>query len=425
IKVDHRCQQHRGTPGDGSAAERERNGQDLAGRERRRSSAGGGGGADTLGRPDGDGGADAGQGSQSGGSALRSPPADVPDLTCPDATSRRPREDRGGKHSRSPSPDRRSQSRGRDRSPGDGRQGRHCPASSVREGRDLRVSDDLGSGRSRRKSRSRSRSLGRERDRDMDRDQNGGRTAAANGGGGNGTEEAGARGVRSSADARHCTPLVAGAPAAARPLVSFTDEVDEHFGGGGAGGAGGGLAGVAASVGPTEPHFGSAPTSLSGPESFWVGGGAPALNGILPPGGAAMTDRALGGHGGSPASASRTLGRILSLGDLDFKEPRRFVECEPDVTRLVPVPGDNLIVLASDGLWDVMGDQEAVDCANGALQARYGGARTSGGGMGLPGVGVAYREEDARAAAEALLESAIRRGTSDNVTCVVMLLQWD
>jgi serine/threonine protein phosphatase PrpC len=57
---------------------------------------------------------------------------------------------------------------------------------------------------------------------------------------------------------------------------------------------------------------------------------------------------------------------------LDFKEPRRFVECEPDVKRLVPLPGDNLVVLGSDGLWDVMSDQEAVDCANAALVGKYG-----------------------------------------------------
>ncbi|EFJ47080.1 hypothetical protein VOLCADRAFT_33640, partial [Volvox carteri f. nagariensis] len=44
-------------------------------------------------------------------------------------------------------------------------------------------------------------------------------------------------------------------------------------------------------------------------------------------------------------------------------EPRRFVECEPDVRRVVPQPGDNLVVLGSDGLWDVLSDQEAVNCA--------------------------------------------------------------
>lgn len=110
-----------------------------------------------------------------------------------------------------------------------------------------------------------------------------------------------------------------------------------------------------------------------------------------------------------------------SLGDLDFKEPKRFVECEPDVRRLVPVPGDNFVVLASDGLWDVLSDQEAVDCANAVLKARCGAPH----GTATAGGGVAFREEDARAAAAGLLELAVRRGTADNVTVIVMLLQWD
>lgn len=48
------------------------------------------------------------------------------------------------------------------------------------------------------------------------------------------------------------------------------------------------------------------------------------------------------------------------------------MECEPDVRRLVPVPGDNFVVLASDGLWDVLSDQEAVDCANAVLKVGEG-----------------------------------------------------
>ncbi|KXZ41809.1 hypothetical protein GPECTOR_276g723 [Gonium pectorale] len=108
-----------------------------------------------------------------------------------------------------------------------------------------------------------------------------------------------------------------------------------------------------------------------------------------------------------------------SLGDLDFKEPRRFVECEPDVRRLVPQPGDELVVLGSDGLWDVMSDQEAVDVANAALKARLSG-RAGAGAVSQPN-----REDDARAAAEALLDAAVRRGTADNVTVIVMLLTWD
>ena len=39
------------------------------------------------------------------------------------------------------------------------------------------------------------------------------------------------------------------------------------------------------------------------------------------------------------------------------------------MTRVVPGSGDDFVVLASDGLWDVMSDQDAVDCVRITLQA--------------------------------------------------------
>ena len=47
-----------------------------------------------------------------------------------------------------------------------------------------------------------------------------------------------------------------------------------------------------------------------------------------------------------------------SLGDLDFKRNgKMFVSAEPAVSRLALSRDVALIVLASDGLWDVMTDQ--------------------------------------------------------------------
>jgi hypothetical protein len=58
-----------------------------------------------------------------------------------------------------------------------------------------------------------------------------------------------------------------------------------------------------------------------------------------------------------------------SLGDLDFKEPARFVECDPDVTRLPLLPHkDSFVILGSDGLWDVLSDTDAVATAAAALR---------------------------------------------------------
>jgi serine/threonine protein phosphatase PrpC len=103
------------------------------------------------------------------------------------------------------------------------------------------------------------------------------------------------------------------------------------------------------------------------------------------------------------------------------------------------LPGrDRLVVLASDGLWDVMTDSDAVGVASSALRAmerrrkvllemEQGGGGGGAGGAGEEGGGegeAAFSARAARVAADALLHEALRRGTLDNVTVVVMLLDW-
>ena len=41
----------------------------------------------------------------------------------------------------------------------------------------------------------------------------------------------------------------------------------------------------------------------------------------------------------------------------------RFVECTPEVGRVQMLPEDSVLIMASDGLWDVLLDQQAVDIA--------------------------------------------------------------
>lgn len=94
-----------------------------------------------------------------------------------------------------------------------------------------------------------------------------------------------------------------------------------------------------------------------------------------------------------------------ALGDLDFKEPLKLVEGEPDVGHWRAQADDSFIIMASDGLWDVMTDQVAVELARDALTG------TS--------------DASARVAAEALLQAALRKGSTDNITVIVAMLQWD
>ncbi len=86
----------------------------------------------------------------------------------------------------------------------------------------------------------------------------------------------------------------------------------------------------------------------------------------------------------------------------------RYVSSEPDVHRVRLQPSDTFVLLASDGLWDVCSDQEAVDLVGAVLKAQ----------------GDKEVQEAATAAADGLVQAALERGTMDNITVVIMVLQW-
>lgn len=114
-------------------------------------------------------------------------------------------------------------------------------------------------------------------------------------------------------------------------------------------------------------------------------------------------------------------------------------------------PEDAFVVLASDGLWDVMDDQQAVDVAKvpsgvsvcsktawqfgaiyilrdrwpdsvcGSVQEALRKEAPSGGSGHPPG---SKGDIVAKAAATALVTAALKRGSQDNITAVVVLLPW-
>ena len=85
------------------------------------------------------------------------------------------------------------------------------------------------------------------------------------------------------------------------------------------------------------------------------------------------------------------LAMARAFGDRSLKE---HISSDPDVAIEDVGDGAELLVLASDGLWKVMSNQEAVDEARGI--------------------------EDARKAAVRLVDEAVRRGASDNLTAVMV-----
>lgn len=73
---------------------------------------------------------------------------------------------------------------------------------------------------------------------------------------------------------------------------------------------------------------------------------------------------------------------------------KRYVVAEPEIQEETIGATDDFLILASDGLWDVVKDQEAVN--------------------------LAQMITDAEKAAKCLAEEAYRRGSADNITCVVV-----
>ena len=73
-----------------------------------------------------------------------------------------------------------------------------------------------------------------------------------------------------------------------------------------------------------------------------------------------------------------------------------------------------LVVMGSDGLFDVMVDSEAVKLVSDIIKRASGGV----GGWRPTDLGV-------RDAADSLIQTALNRGTQDNATALVLAFQWD
>jgi serine/threonine protein phosphatase PrpC len=103
------------------------------------------------------------------------------------------------------------------------------------------------------------------------------------------------------------------------------------------------------------------------------------------------------------------LGVSRSIGDLLFKHPDftkgkpSGLTAEPDIVDIALEKTDQFIILACDGLWDVMDHQQAVDFVREALK----------------------QDDDPQVACKALGEEAYKKGSQDNITVVVCTLKED
>jgi serine/threonine protein phosphatase PrpC len=93
-----------------------------------------------------------------------------------------------------------------------------------------------------------------------------------------------------------------------------------------------------------------------------------------------------------------------AMGD---RSERPAVKAEPDIHRTALQSQDDFVVLATDGLWDVMSSQQAIKFIH-----RHLGESSDGGRQAL-------RND----MANLLAAEALRRGTMDNVTIVILWLK--
>jgi len=96
--------------------------------------------------------------------------------------------------------------------------------------------------------------------------------------------------------------------------------------------------------------------------------------------GEAARIRAAGGFVAAVGGVARVNGSLAlsrAIGDLAYKDPARpppsqVITAEPDVRHFVLQPGDAFLLLACDGVWDVMTNQAAVNVVRAALASPGG-----------------------------------------------------
>jgi serine/threonine protein phosphatase PrpC len=131
-----------------------------------------------------------------------------------------------------------------------------------------------------------------------------------------------------------------------------------------------------------------------------------------------------------PPGASTLLAVSRALGNVDLKDAgitAPLVSCTPQMKTRELSPRDRLLILATDGLWDVMTDAQAMKLACESMRRAREGASSPA----VAPVNMApdlspdeMRHRAASAAAQALVHRAMELGSLDNVTVLVASIDW-
>ena len=107
----------------------------------------------------------------------------------------------------------------------------------------------------------------------------------------------------------------------------------------------------------------------------------------------------------------------LVAGDRYLKP---FVIPKPEVTVIPRAKDDDCLILASDGLWDVVSNEEACKAARRQIQLWH---KNNGVTASLCDEGDESTDPAAQSAADYLMRLALKKGTEDNVTVIVVDLK--
>ena len=92
-----------------------------------------------------------------------------------------------------------------------------------------------------------------------------------------------------------------------------------------------------------------------------------------------------------------------SIGDKSMKSSKGQIIAVPEYKQVQLTPDNHFLIIASDGIWDVIKNEEAVAMVNKALR----------------------NKQSLDSIAEALQNEAIKRGSGDNITVSVIQLNWN
>lgn len=101
-------------------------------------------------------------------------------------------------------------------------------------------------------------------------------------------------------------------------------------------------------------------------------------------------------------AVSRALGDFQYKNRDDLPPQQQKVSCEPDIVIHERSPNDDVLLLACDGLWDVMSNEEAID----KVRSIY-----------------ALGESNVVLIAEEMIDTALNKGSRDNISAIIVKLE--